>query len=55
MRKIMKWLKDEESGQGLVEYGLIIAGIAIVVVGAIAIFGGRLSTFLSGLADSIGI
>ena len=41
MKKIMNWLKKEESGQGMVEYGLIIAGIAIVVVGAIFLLGRR--------------
>lgn len=28
----MNWLKDEESGQGMVEYGLILALIAVVVI-----------------------
>lgn len=55
MKEIMKWLKDEESGQGLVEYGLIIAGIAVAVVAAIAIFGGKLTEFFTGLATKLGI
>lgn len=32
MKKLMNWLKNEESGQGMVEYGLIIVVIALVVV-----------------------
>ena len=32
---LRRWFKDEE-GQGMVEYGLIIALIAIVVIAALA-------------------
>ena len=49
MKKIMNWLKNEESGQGMVEYGLIIALIAAVVIGAIALLGPKITT----LFDSI--
>lgn len=50
MKGIMNWLKAEESGQGMVEYGLIIAGIAIVVMGAIFLLGPKIST----LFDNVG-
>ncbi len=50
MKGIFNWLKTEESGQGMVEYGLIIAGIAIVVMGAIFILGPKIST----LFDNVG-
>ena len=36
MRKFLEWIKQEESGQGMVEYGII---VALVVVIAIAAFG----------------
>jgi len=45
MKKIMNWLKDEESGQGMVEYGLIIVLIALVVVVAL----GPLGTKIKGV------
>lgn len=32
MNSLLKWFTDEESGQGMVEYGLILALIACVVV-----------------------
>ena len=48
MKKMMNLLKDE-SGQGMAEYGLILAGVAVVVFGAIALLGGRLEV----LFDSI--
>ena len=39
MKKLLVWLKDEESGQGMVEYGLILALIAVVVIGAVKLIG----------------
>jgi len=35
MKKLMNWLKNEESGQGMVEYALIIALIAVVLIVAL--------------------
>ena len=39
MKKMMNWLKNEESGQGMVEYGLIIALVAVVVIVALKALG----------------
>lgn len=39
MKKLINWLKKEECGQGMVEYGLIIAGVAVIVMGAIFALG----------------
>lgn len=49
MKKFFGWLKNEESGQGMVEYGLIIGLIAVVIIGAIAILGPK----ITGLFDNI--
>lgn len=49
MKKFMNWLKNEESGQGMVEYGLIIALIAAVVIGAIALLGPKITTLFNGI------
>jgi len=46
---VAKRLIREEDGQGMAEYGLILAGIAVVVMVAITALGGR----LTGLFDSI--
>lgn len=40
---MISWLMNEESGQGMVEYGLILALVAIAVIGA-----------LTGLGKSLG-
>ncbi len=54
LAKLWNWIKSDERGQGLAEYGLIIILVAVIVVGAIAVFGdaitglfGRISTQLS--------
>ena len=41
MNLFYKLLKDE-NGQGMVEYGIIVALIAVVAIGAIKIFGSKL-------------
>jgi pilus assembly protein Flp/PilA len=39
-----KFLFDEESGQGMVEYGLIIALIAVGCIAAFRTLGGKISS-----------
>lgn len=43
MTQIRNFFQDEQ-GQGMVEYGLVVALIAMVVLAAIATFGTNLST-----------
>lgn len=54
MKLIARFIK-EESGQGMVEYGLIIAGVAVVVMVAINALGGGLTTFFNNLRTSLGL
>jgi len=49
MLNSLKKLMAEEQGQGMAEYGLILAGIAVVVMIAITALGVR----LTGLFNSI--
>jgi len=49
---LMNWLKNEE-GQGMAEYGLIIALVAVVVIGALALIGTNLSTIFGTIADAV--
>ncbi len=43
MKKFIKFLKDEE-GVTALEYGLIAALIAVAIIGAVTILGGKVST-----------
>ena len=45
----------DEKGATATEYALIIAGIAVAIVAAIAVFGGALSDFWNGLGGELGL
>ena len=53
MRKMFSKFINEEDGQGMVEYGLIIAGVALLVIVAIKVFGGTMITFFNGLKMTV--
>ena len=44
MKKLLNWFTKEESGQGMVEYALIIALIAIVVIVVLTALGGSINS-----------
>jgi pilus assembly protein Flp/PilA len=46
-------LKHNEEGQGLAEYGLILALVAVVVVGAVTTLGTNITTKINAVASSI--
>ena len=46
-------LRRDESGQGLAEYALILALIAIVAIVALLFLGGQVSTILSRVGASV--
>ena len=50
---VQKFLRDED-GATAVEYVLIVAGIAVVVVGGIAAFGGELTNLFGNITGQIG-
>jgi pilus assembly protein Flp/PilA len=57
MSKIKNWVakkvvRDEEA-QGLAEYGLILALIAVVCIGALTFLGTQISSLLNQLGGSI--
>lgn len=43
MTDMIKWMSSEESGQGMVEYGLIIALVSVVLIGALTAMNGGLN------------
>jgi pilus assembly protein Flp/PilA len=53
MEGIKNFFKDE-SGASAVEYGLLVALIAVVIVGAVTVLGQNVSSKLNSAATSIG-
>lgn len=49
MKNLMKRLFVEEAGQGMVEYGLLIAAISVVVIAAVVTLG----TWINGKFEAI--
>lgn len=54
MERLKNWLLEEESGQGMVEYGLIIVLIALVVIGALTTIGTTLEGKFGEIAKTLG-
>jgi pilus assembly protein Flp/PilA len=52
---LVQWLQQvrDEKGQGLAEYALILALIAVLAVGALVFLGTQISTILQGIGDSL--
>lgn len=44
---------SDESGQDLAEYALLIALIALVVIGAVTLLGGNIQTVFNNIAGAI--
>ena len=57
MAALITWLsaavRRDEEGQGLAEYALILALIAIVVIAAVIFLGGQINTIMSNVGTSI--
>lgn len=52
MKSVLSFLRDED-GQDVVEYGLLIATIAIVVLIGVGIFGSEINSWFKNLAGRI--
>ncbi|MFI5259786.1 MAG: Flp family type IVb pilin [Candidatus Limnocylindrales bacterium] len=50
---IFAWLHCDEEGQGLAEYALILALIAVLAIVALLFLGGHINTILSSLGNSL--
>lgn len=53
MKNILNWFVSEESGQGMVEYGLIIALVAVVLIGALTALNGGLSKIFQTITNTL--
>ena len=51
--RVLAALRRDEDGQGLAEYALILAPIAIVAIVALIFLGNQVSTILSTVGNSV--
>ena len=52
MKELMKFLKDEE-GASMVEYALLVALIAVVVIAALLILGPRIADLFNVVSNAL--
>jgi pilus assembly protein Flp/PilA len=53
LKALVAWLDRDDRGQGLAEYALILALIALIAISALAFMGTQLSNELSEIGSSI--
>lgn len=53
MKNLVNWFKNEESGQGMVEYALIIALVSIVAIAALALLGKAIPSLFNTATNSL--
>lgn len=53
LQEVLRRLTKEESGQGMTEYGLILALIAVAAIVALVLMGGKLSNMFGTTANNI--
>ncbi|MCA1032213.1 Flp family type IVb pilin [Bacillus timonensis] len=51
LNKLMNLVREEE-GQGMAEYGLILAGVAVVAVAAFFVLGERIDSLIRSVVSS---
>jgi len=51
--RLVAYFPARESGQGMVEYGLILALVSILAIAGLIVMGPKLASFFSGMASSI--
>jgi pilus assembly protein Flp/PilA len=52
MSKLVAFLKDE-SGATAIEYGLLAAGISVVIIGSVNTIGSKLNTTFQSISNSL--
>lgn len=53
MKQLLSQVIKDEDGQGLVEYGMIIAGIALAAIAAIWLLGPQISNFFTNIGTKL--
>lgn len=51
---MLNWLMNEESGQGMVEYGLILVLVSVVAIVTLKAVGGELKTVFNDITVKLG-
>ena len=51
--QLLSTVRSDEEGQGLAEYALILALIAIIAIAALVFLGTQISTILSNIGNNI--
>jgi pilus assembly protein Flp/PilA len=54
MKNLVKRFAKDESGATAIEYGLIAAGISVVIITAVQLLGGTLNGIFGGLNTKLG-
>ena len=52
---MLDWLASEESGQGMVEYGLILSLVSVAVILMLTGLGGKLGALFTNITNTIKI
>ena len=55
MREMLNWLASEESGQGMVEYGLILSLVSIAVILMLTGLGAKLGALFTSVTGKINV
>jgi pilus assembly protein Flp/PilA len=53
LQYIVSLIRREERGQGLAEYALILALIAVLAIAAVTFLGGQINSILSSVGNAI--
>ena len=53
MNEIKNWIANEEEGQGMVEYALLLALISVAAIAAIKLIGPKVSNLFTDAANAM--
>lgn len=53
MKDMMNWLANEEDGQGMVEYGLILALVAVAAIAVLGPLGKQIKAVFKSASDEL--
>lgn len=53
MRKLLRKLRRDQRGQGMTEYIIIVALIAIAAIGVVTLFGDNIRNLFAGASDAL--